>query len=133
MARTYSCYQHSDRPLVAHCDLCSRPCCRDCSVEIFERYLCETCKNKVALDVEKNAVQPRAMIPVALGAAGIFFAGFILGPYAIWRAREAQKLLEHAPWLRGVWHVRAAYFLGGLATVQGVISLLVRFSGTGGG
>jgi hypothetical protein len=133
MARVHYCHQHDDRPLAAHCALCQRPCCRDCAIELFEQHFCETCKHVVSQSIERDAVQPDALRSALLAAVGIFVAGFVLGPYALWRAWGTARLLEQTPWLRGRWHVRAAYVLGAIATLQGLIQLWGRFFGAGAG
>ncbi len=126
MARTHTCYQHAERPVVAYCDQCARPCCRDCSLELFQQYFCERCKRRVADELRRDAVQPDAVRAVIIGAIGVVAFGFVLGPYAIWRARMASRMLERTPWMRGHWHVRAAYALAGLATLMGILTLLGR-------
>lgn len=127
MAHPYRCFEHTERPVVAYCDQCAKPCCRDCSVELFEQYFCPRCKALAVEDLKVNAVVPDALRAVVIGAVGIVIAGFVLGPYAIWRAHQASVLIERAPWFRGRWHVRAAYILGGLATFMGVLSLVAKF------
>ena len=121
------CYQHDERPLVAYCDQCTRPCCRDCCVELFERYFCERCKSMVAQELQRDMVQPDAARCPIIAAIGIFLMGFVVGPYAIWRARMARRLLDRSPWLRGRWHLWATYVLAGFAIVQGVVSVIGRF------
>ncbi len=126
MAHAHTCHKHEERPLVAYCASCQRPCCRDCTVEIFEHHFCEACKQDVTESISNDEVQSDAMRAVMLATVGIFAAGFAIGPYAIWRAHSASKILEQTPWLRGKWHVRAAYLLGALATVQGLLFLWGR-------
>ena len=127
MARIHHCYKHDDRPVVAYCDQCARPCCRSCVLEVFDQYLCERCKQNAVDSVNRAEVQQDALRAVVMGAVGIFVLGFALGPYAIWRASTASKILDASPWLRGRWHVRAAYVLGALATAQGLITLGGRY------
>ena len=55
---------------------------------------------------------------------GLKWIGLLLGPYAISRAWKAQQILTDAHWLRGRWHVRAAYVLGGFATAIGAVTLM---------
>jgi hypothetical protein len=132
MARTHYCYQHEDRPLVAYCAMCQRPCCRDCTLEIYEQYFCETCKHRVAQSIDRDAVHPDAMRSVMLAAVSVFVAGFLVGPYALWRAWSTSQNLAQTPWLRGRWHLRAAYLLGALGTASGLIQLWARFLSDGG-
>ena len=127
MSRTDTCHEHTERPLAAWCEHCTRPCCRDCTVEFFDQQLCEKCKLRVADEIQSEAVQPDALRAAFMGALGIVFLGFLLGPYAFWRARMASQLLDRQPWLRGRWHVRAAYVLAALATAQGLVTLAGKF------
>ena len=126
------CYQHEERPLVAWCHQCARPCCRDCCLEMFDRYYCERCKNAVADELQKDAVQPDAMRAPIIAIAGLFIAGFLLGPYALWRANMARQQLQVRPWMRGRWQIYATFVIAGIATVQGVAILVGRMLAGGG-
>ena len=79
------------------------------------------------MDINQGAVQPDAWRALIIAAVGVFVMGFALGPYAIWRARHASEMIEASPWLRGRWHVRAAYLLGALALVQGLVGLAGKY------
>ncbi len=121
------CHQHAEQPLMAYCDRCSRPCCRDCAVELFERYFCGKCRDRIAGELQFDAVQPEALSAVVLAGIGMFLAGALLGPYALWRSYRATQSLERTPWLRGRWHIRAAMLLGALGFVQGLIFFASRW------
>lgn len=131
MLRDHVCYQHPQRPVVSACARCGRPFCRDCGLEMLGMHLCEGCKLKVATEIENKVVLPDANRALLMAALGLFAAGFVLGPYALWRASQAQRLLRWTPWLRGRWHIRAAFVLGGVATLQGVMFLVGRFAAGG--
>jgi len=131
MARTHHCHSHAQRPVVAYCEQCARPCCRDCTVELFDQTFCPRCKKNAVDTLERHAVVPDALNAALVGALGVMIFGFVLGPYAIWRARTAAKMVERAPWFRGMWHIRAAYMLGAIATLSGVITLLGKTLGQG--
>lgn len=127
MARTHHCTQHPDRAVLAWCDQCGRPSCSDCTLELFDQYLCPVCKTRAVSEVSRGAVQQDALRAVVIASVGVLAFGLILGPYAIVRARMAARSLERTPWLRGWWHVRATYFIGALALIQGLIGLAARF------
>jgi hypothetical protein len=123
------CHQHEEQPLVAWCSQCARPCCRDCCLEIFGHYFCERCKNAMAHDLQRDAVQAAASRAPLIATVGLFLAGFLIGPYALWRARTARGHVQARPWMRGKWQVYAAFFLGSVAAVQGILVLAGRLLG----
>ena len=125
------CHTHRERPSVAWCSQCARPCCRDCCLEIFEEYFCEKCKASLSEELARDAVQTDAARTPVIAIFGLFIGGFLLGPYALWRARAARDYVESRPWARGRWQPRAAYVLGGVATLQGLLVLAGRFMGGG--
>jgi len=118
------CYQHPDRGMFAYCDQCSRPCCDDCCVDVFGDYVCEGCKQRMLREIDRSAVQGDAQRAALMAAGGVVVLGFVLGPVAILRARASGGSLDRARWLRGRWHLRAAWVLGVLACLQGIVWLL---------
>jgi len=122
------CYQHDDRAMMAYCAGCARSCCPDCVLEISGDYYCERCRDQLARDVHQKSVLPEAWWAVLMALVATVFGfklvGLLLGPYAISRAWKAQQILADAYWLRGIWHVRAAYVLGGFATAIGAVTLM---------
>lgn len=124
MSNLKRCHEHPERNVFAWCDHCNRPCCDECAVEIAGDWLCERCKQRVAADVTAARPHGDALRASLVGAAGVVLGGLLLGPYALFRARASRDALERAPWLRGRWLLRAAWVLGALATLQGLVWLL---------
>ena len=118
------CFHHPKRIVFAFCDQCGKPCCDDCTLAVFNDYFCDNCKNRMAKDIDEAAVQPDALRAALFAGGGLFAVGFLLGPWAIFRTRVATALLTRCPWFRGAWHVKAAWVLGVLAVMQGVVWLL---------
>ncbi len=116
------CYQHPQDSRFAYCAKCVRPCCRDCAVEFMSEYLCGECKKQVADQLAKHAVNPVATIAVLAGVLSLFTCGLVMGPVALWYARQAEKTLDRTPWMRGLWHARAAYVLGSVGTIIGILT-----------
>lgn len=123
MFRERACHNHPDRALMAYCNYCSRPFCRDCATELLGDYYCATCKTRIAQQREQSAVLPDAQRAALMASVGLLMAGFLVGPYALNRAQNAAQLSARTPWLRGRWHLRAAYALGGIATLIGLLTL----------
>jgi hypothetical protein len=83
----------------------------------------------MAHDLQRDAVHAAASRAPLIATVGLFLAGFLIGPYALWRARTAQGHVQARPWMRGKWQVYAAFFLGSVAAVQGILVLAGRLLG----
>ena len=123
-----SCYNHDDKPMMAFCGVCGKPCCVDCTLEIAGDYYCEPCKNTVAREVYNNQVLGTAssalLLSVVGAIAGLFgISGLIIGAFAMMRAERARRALEHLHWLRGGWHVKATFLLGAFSITVALIIL----------
>ena len=88
MAR-YFCYQHDERAMLAHCAMCARPCCRDCTVEMVGDYFCETCKVTVTMQLQSDQIVPEAGRAAMMGVASVFVLGALLGRRSITGSRAA--------------------------------------------
>lgn len=122
--RMKRCYQHPERAHYAFCSQCGKPCCSDCSVELLGEHHCEPCKTRMNREIVRGTVQPHALRAAVLAGGGMLVFGVVLGPLALFRARMGAVMLDRAPWLRGQWHVRAAWVLGVLAILNGIIWLV---------
>lgn len=72
-----------------------------------------------------------AQLSLILGIVGLFFAGIILGPMAIWQARKAENLGVPATAGKVLgWITTILYALGVLAGILFVIIILVGFGAT---
>jgi hypothetical protein len=100
---------------------------------MLDDYFCELCKVRVAEQLYTDRVHPDAMRVLAMAIFSVFIFGFAVGPYTIWRGSQVNRALDRANWLRGQWHVRAAYVLAGFGTALGIVSLIARFATDGGG
>lgn len=70
-----------------------------------------------------------AQLSLILGLVGLFFAGMILGPLAIWQAGKAEKLgVQATPGKVLGWISTILWLLG---VVLGVVFLIVLLAGLG--
>ena len=105
-----SCLNHAGRPAGHLCDACHLAFCGDCLVPIQGRRLCGPCKAQMARSVQRRrmTIDRKADEALVIAALGILCLPYILGPLAVFRARQALRVYADRPELPGRWKAVAA-------------------------
>jgi hypothetical protein len=123
-----SCLNHSDREVSGLCSQCAEGFCSECLPE-GSGTLCPACRKRVE---GAPAGEPRPTAPLAnealflsIGALVCCVLAFVFGPWALIKARAAEKQIrESGGELGGEGRVTAARVLAGIALTVWFLSML---------
>ena len=128
------CINHETTEAVDRCAGCAEPFCNNCLVDLSGIHYCSDCKYMVideppVVEVEPTIPLKEANDALKYAIIGIFCFGIILGPMALSKAGEAQKMIDNDPRYKGAGKVKAAYIIGSLAILFWLVGIVNRMRG----
>jgi hypothetical protein len=138
MSEAVACSTHPTVAAVDRCAGCAEPFCGNCMVELYGQRYCGSCK-VMALKGQpmpeignvpcKEATTALTMSIIAMFPAFFLFCPFIaiiLGGSSLAQAHKASQLFKADPRLIGKERMRAAWIIGVVAVVLGIISFIAN-------
>jgi hypothetical protein len=127
------CINHYDIDAVGVCVRCGKGLCIDCKRELGGKIHCQTCADEIFTQKTAPPVTsprpeaPGALVSLILSIVGFFFwpLGIVLGPIALHYANKAKAELRKHPEMGGGSMATAGFIIGIIATILGVIFVLV--------
>lgn len=126
------CRNHAGTAAVARCTGCAESFCSNCLVDLKGKKYCASCKGmSVTPDAGPIGKCDLAKDALKYALVGIICFPFILGPVAIAKALGAKKEIAANPRLEGAGTANAAFVIGIIETILGVVGLIVQLSTIG--
>jgi hypothetical protein len=124
------CKNHPDVLAIDSCAGCGQPYCAFCLLVVGGKRYCNVCAvtARKELPVVEQASRPCQLADEALkyAIAGIFCFGVVVGPIAIYKAREAKKMIAHYPHLTGAGKANAAIVIGIFGIAVWTLAFVLR-------